>query len=110
MDLVGSGLPHLAGGLGIALAAHTLLALERRIFGISGMIHRTFRGSSRDACGLVGMITGGVAVGFIAGSPLFIPASVARIAVSGLLVGLGTRVSAISRMNTGCGLIMSIAR
>lgn len=90
--------PSLLGGVGLALSAHTLLALNSFVFGISGFLHRSVRGSREGAVGVLALVAGGFIVGKLEGAdvPLLIGTSIGRLAVSGLLVGLGTKVSQLT--------------
>lgn len=84
------------GGVGIALASYNLLLLNGSVFGISGFIHRCYRGTVEPAFSVGGLILGGVAIGALRSTvPPSIPPNVASlpfIVTSGFLVGLGTKV------------------
>jgi len=86
----------LAGGVGIALASHNLLLLNGSVFGISGFVHRCYRGIGEPFFSVGGLILGGVAVGALRSTvpPSFLPNvnDLPIIAASGFLVGLGTKV------------------
>ena len=87
-------LQSLVGGFGLSLAVHGLLVLNGVPFGVSGFIHRAFRGDVEAACAVAGLFLGGVAVGKLDGvHPQLAPISTASTLLAGLLVGLGTRVS-----------------
>ncbi|KAL1682451.1 hypothetical protein EV122DRAFT_203379, partial [Schizophyllum commune] len=82
------------GGVGLVLPAHALLLLNGKVFGISGFMHRCLRGDKEAAAGVAGLIAGGAVVGLIdrAGpSPITLPLSL--VALSGGLVGLGTKLA-----------------
>ncbi|KAL1718237.1 hypothetical protein EV715DRAFT_201456, partial [Schizophyllum commune] len=82
------------GGIGLVLPAHALLVLNGKVFGISGFMHRCLRGDKEAAAGVAGLIAGGAVVGLIdrAGpSPITLPLSL--VALSGGLVGLGTKLA-----------------
>jgi hypothetical protein len=86
------------GGLGLSLAVHGLLVLNGAPFGVSGFIHRTFRGDVEAACSVLGLILGGVVVGKLEGTrPPPLPISIGSTVLAGLLVGIGTKVSSSSR-------------
>lgn len=82
------------GGLCIPVPVHALALLNGNVFGISGFLHRAVMGNVEGAAGVVGLILGGILVAAIDGgkvpSSLSLPLS--QIALSGLLVGLGTKV------------------
>ena len=90
--------PSLLGGVGLASSAHTLLALNGSVFGISGFLHRAVRGAREGAVGVSALVLAGYIVGKISGSdvPVLAGTSIGRLAVSGLLVGLGTKVSSFA--------------
>ena len=89
------------GGVGIALASHNLLLLNGSAFGISGFIHNCYRGTVEPALSVGGLILGGVAVGALRSTvpPSILPDvdGLPIVAVSGFLVGLGTKVGRASR-------------
>lgn len=83
----------LIGGMGIPLAAHELLVLNGNIFGISGFLHSAVRGSVEGLAGAAGLVLGGMIVANLEGAgPATTPLSASQMALSGLLVGLGTKV------------------
>jgi uncharacterized protein len=88
--------PSFFGGLGLALSAHTLLALNGSVFGISGFLHQSLRGSKEAIVSVLGLIVGGALVGRLEaiGPPVGMSntGSFARIITSGFLVGIGTKV------------------
>ncbi|KZV72877.1 hypothetical protein PENSPDRAFT_603604 [Peniophora sp. CONT] len=87
--------PSLLGGVGLALSAHTLLALNGSVFGISGFLHRAVRGAREGAVGVLALVVGGFIVGKLEGADVSLLAgtSVGRLVASGLLVGLGTKLA-----------------
>ena len=89
------------GGVGIALASYNLLLLNGSVFGISGFIHRCYRGAVEPVFSVGGFILGGVAIGALRSTapPPILPNvdSLPIIAASGFLVGLGTKVGLASR-------------
>jgi hypothetical protein len=85
--------PSLLGGVGLALSAHSLLALNGRVFGISGFMHRAVKGVEEDILGIAGLVLGGLIVGQLEGVPPPINRQgLGRLVLSGLLVGIGTKV------------------
>ena len=83
----------LIGGMGIPLAAHELLLLNGNVFGISGFIHRAVRGSLEGLAGAAGLIFAGALVGYLGeDGPEDLSLSLPQVALSGLFVGLGTKV------------------
>ncbi|KAH7103035.1 hypothetical protein BKA62DRAFT_698403 [Auriculariales sp. MPI-PUGE-AT-0066] len=98
LSVVGShllhGLPSLAGGIGLALTAHTLLTLQNRVLGISGMVNRTSHGSLADAVILAGVFAGGLFTAVLSSSGATVPyPNVSRVALAGFLVGLGSKLA-----------------
>lgn len=89
----------LGGGALIGLAAVMLMALTGRIAGISGIAAGLIEPASHDFGWRLAFILGLIAapvIGFFAGHPLpspELPESVIVIALSGLLVGFGTRLA-----------------
>ncbi|KAF5330854.1 hypothetical protein D9619_005615 [Psilocybe cf. subviscida] len=84
----------LIGGMGIPLAAHELLVLNGNIFGISGFLHSAVRGSVEGLAGAAGLVLGGMIVANLEGAgPATTPLSASQMALSGLLVGLGTKLA-----------------
>ena len=88
-----------AGGLLIGLASSSLLLLNGRIAGISGIVDELLFADDRSENGwrvlfLVGLVLGGVALRVAA--PDTLPtapiAPLAQVAVAGLLVGFGARL------------------
>lgn len=81
------------GGLGLSLPVHALLLLNGNVFGISGFLHRAVRGSKEAMASALGLLLGGVFVGLTErAGPQPFPLSFPRLIISGLLVGVGTKV------------------
>ncbi|KAF9246301.1 hypothetical protein BU15DRAFT_58384 [Melanogaster broomeanus] len=84
----------LLGGIGIALAAHSLLVFNGAVFGVSGFVHRSVRGDKEAGTALLGMVLGGVATGFLGDKDtMSTAASFPWVIVGGLLVGIGTKLA-----------------
>lgn len=82
------------GGIGLALPVHTLLMLNGSVFGIAGFLHRAVKGGMEDAASVLGLLLGGIVVGAIEGpGPQMSEASSSTMIASGVLVGLGTKLS-----------------
>ena len=82
------------GGIGLSLPVHVLLLLNGSVLGIAGFIHRGVLGHAEAASSLVGLILGGAAVGRIEGvGPDPAKLGLGTTILSGLLVGVGTKVS-----------------
>ncbi|KAJ8598027.1 hypothetical protein M405DRAFT_802900 [Rhizopogon salebrosus TDB-379] len=86
----------LLGGIGIALSIHALLVLNGTVLGVSGFIHRSFRGDKAAIFSVAGLALGGITVGIAsnvnppepgAASPFI------QTLLSGLLVGIGTKLA-----------------
>ena len=98
----------LAGGVLIGLASVWLLAANGRIAGVSGILHGLFAQPPGDRAWRAAFVTGLVAAGFA--WQLFFPASETSmhwgwLALAGLLIGFGTRVSGGCTSGHGvCGL------
>lgn len=103
-------LPALAGGLLIGLSAATLLLVNGRIAGISGLVAGLAQPGERrlsDLAFLLGLVLGPPLFAAMAGHwPLMrIEASWPVLAVAGLLVGFGTRLGSGCTSGHGvCGL------
>ncbi|MFH6924282.1 YeeE/YedE family protein [Vibrio vulnificus] len=88
----------LAGGILLGISALTMLLVNGKVAGISGILTGLLTPKSRDFAWrlmfVVGMVSGGVlAVTFGAASAsVALPTSGVLIAVAGLLVGIGTRL------------------
>jgi hypothetical protein len=81
------------GGIGLALPAQALLSFNRRTFGISGFIHGAVRGDLEDVLSVLGLVSGGFIVAAIEGTkPTIIESATLPLVLSGLLVGVGTKV------------------
>ncbi|KAG1756609.1 uncharacterized protein EDB91DRAFT_1093581 [Suillus paluster] len=86
----------LLGGIGIALSVHSLLVLNGSVLGVSGFVHRSFRGDKSAMASVMGLALGGIAVGIIGDVDTPEPqarSSLLRMAFSGLLVGMGTKLA-----------------
>lgn len=99
----------LAGGLLLGSAAIWLLLSLGRIAGISGVIWGALTGPDRQWrwVFLIGLLIGGALTHFAAGMPLPAPSNAPLwlIALSGLLVGVGTRMGSGCTSGHGvCGL------
>ncbi|EHV5550271.1 YeeE/YedE family protein [Vibrio vulnificus] len=88
----------LAGGILLGISALTMLLVNGKVAGISGILTGLLTPKSRDFAWrlmfVIGMVSGGVlAVTFGAASALVaLPTSGVLIATAGLLVGIGTRL------------------
>jgi hypothetical protein len=81
------------GGLGLALPVQALLSFNSKTFGISGFIYGAARGNLEDILSVLGMVSGGFAVGLIEGiKPTIRESSPLSLILSGLLVGVGAKV------------------
>ncbi|KAG6837281.1 hypothetical protein H0H93_011883 [Arthromyces matolae] len=82
------------GGVGLALPVHALLLLNGNVFGISGFVHRAALGIKEPAFAVMGLVLGGAYIGLLEGhGPSPFHFSIGRVALSGLLVGLGSKLS-----------------
>ncbi|EJD54017.1 hypothetical protein AURDEDRAFT_133643 [Auricularia subglabra TFB-10046 SS5] len=87
-------LPSFLGGAGLALSAHSLLALNGSVFGISGFVHRGARGAKEGIAGVLALVVGGMLIGKLKGTgPVLLESSFVSFLVSGLLVGVGTKMA-----------------
>ncbi|EIO4104346.1 YeeE/YedE family protein [Vibrio vulnificus] len=88
----------LAGGILLGISALTMLLVNGKVAGISGILTGLLTPKSRDFAWrlmfVIGMVSGGVlAVTFGAASAsVAVPTSGVLIAAAGLLVGIGTRL------------------
>ncbi|EJB5268849.1 YeeE/YedE family protein [Vibrio vulnificus] len=88
----------LAGGILLGISALTMLLVNGKVAGISGILTGLLTPKSRDFAWrlmfVIGMVSGGVlAVTFGAASAsVALPTSGVLIAMAGLLVGIGTRL------------------
>ena len=83
------------GGIGIALSVHSLLVLNGSVLGVSGFVHRSFRGDKAAMFSIAGLTLGGIAIGMVSNVNTPEPrvtSSLLRTLLSGLLVGIGTKV------------------
>ncbi|QNE03341.1 YeeE/YedE family protein [Vibrio vulnificus] len=89
----------LAGGILLGISALTMLLVNGKVAGISGILTGLLTPKSRDFAWrlmfVIGMVSGGVlAVTFGAASAsVALPTSGVLIAAAGLLVGIGTRLA-----------------
>jgi len=82
------------GGVGLVIPVHFLLTLNGSVFGISGFLHNAVRGRREALTSVAGFLLGGAIIGVVEGiGPETISAELPRIALSGLLVGVGTRLA-----------------
>lgn len=90
--------PSLVGGMLIGLSSATLLVLNGRVAGISGIVGAMLRRWTRDtiwrAFFLIGLMLGPLLFAVLTGHrpPVRIDASVSVLVLAGLLVGFGTRL------------------
>jgi uncharacterized protein len=96
------------GGVSLAIPVFALLTNSGNVFGISGFLHRLLSTSPKTygwwegAAGVLGLVGGGAFIGFLRNSvlgesavmgPLLLPGgTLKRAVISGLLVGLGSKV------------------
>lgn len=74
-----------------------LLTLNGKVFGISGFVHNAARGRKDALISVAGFLLGGAIIGAVEGvGPPKMPVRLVRIALSGLLVGVGTKVRGFS--------------
>jgi len=82
------------GGIGLSLPVHALLLLNGNVFGISGFLHRAIRGGKEAAAAVSGLVLGGAYIGLLErDGPQLLKLGIGRIALAGLLVGLGSKLS-----------------
>ncbi|OAX37228.1 DUF395-domain-containing protein [Rhizopogon vinicolor AM-OR11-026] len=84
------------GGIGIALSVHSLLVLNGSVLGVSGFVHRSFRGDKAAMFSIAGLTLGGIAIGMVSNVNTPEPrvtSSLLRTLLSGLLVGIGTKLA-----------------
>ena len=82
------------GGLALVIPVQILLSFNGQPFGISGFLRNATRGKSDALASVAGLLIGGLVVGRIERvPPEIIAVQLPRIAMSGLLVGVGTTVS-----------------
>ncbi|KAH9993759.1 hypothetical protein BJV77DRAFT_944110 [Russula vinacea] len=82
------------GGVGLAFPVQALLSLNSKTFGISGFINGAARGDLEDALSVLGLVSGGFAVGVIEGiKPTIRDSTPLPLILSGLLVGIGAKMS-----------------
>ena len=80
-------------GVGLSLSVHSLLVLNGSVLGVSGLLHKSARGDTEAALGVLGLVLSGVVAGRLesAGPSVFSMGFPATI-LAGFLVGAGTRV------------------
>jgi uncharacterized protein len=89
------------GGVGLAFPVQALLSLNSKTFGISGFINGAARGDLEDALSVLGLISGGFAVGVIEGiKPTIRDSTPLPLILSGLLVGIGAKVRSNLRLTS----------
>lgn len=82
------------GGMGLAIPVHFQLVLNGSVIGISGFIHNAVRGRKEAMASIAGLLMGGAMVAAVEGiGPDLGSADLRYIAFSGLLVGVGTKLS-----------------
>ena len=104
-------LPSLSGGMLLGLSAVLLLVVNGRIAGISGIVGRLLGGEqiAPNIAFVVGLLAGPIVYATAFGRPpvVTIIASLPLVLISGLLVGVGTRLG--SGCTSGHG-ILGVAR
>lgn len=86
-------LQSLIGGVCLAFPVQALLSFNNNNFGISGFIHGAARGRLEDTMSVLGLVLGGVAVAVIErDKPTVGDSAPLSLMLSGLLVGVGTKV------------------
>ncbi|KDQ61028.1 hypothetical protein JAAARDRAFT_45703 [Jaapia argillacea MUCL 33604] len=81
------------GGIGLSLPVFALVKLNGSVFGISGFLHRAVRGGREALMAVAGLVLGGIVIGLVEGEgPQTLSTSLAKLAFSGFLVGMGTRL------------------
>lgn len=95
----------LLGGASISISVSLLLLANGSTFGISGFLHRSLRkhASLEDRLAVLGLLIGGICIGFVeeyynnvsdpSAAMLLAGGSWGRAAITGFLVGTGSRVS-----------------
>ncbi|KAF7968090.1 hypothetical protein HWV62_32041 [Athelia sp. TMB] len=93
------------GGVALALPVHSLLLLNGSVLGISGFLHRAVRGDPEAFFSVAAFLAAGVVIGLVEGPVAPAAQSLQRIALSGLLVGVGTKLgSGCTSGHMICGL------
>jgi hypothetical protein len=84
------------GGLALAVPVYSLLLLNGNVFGISGFLHQVVRGGREAITAVASLVCGGVLVGVIEGRGINLSeyVSLPQLLLSGLFVGLGSKVTA----------------
>lgn len=99
------------GGLGLAVPVYSLLFLNGNVFGISGFLNQAVRGGKEAIAAVAGLVSGGMLVGVIEGGGInaFTAVSLPQVLLSGLFVGLGSKVIALRLdLLSICGSIADI--
>jgi hypothetical protein len=82
------------GGVGLAIPIQFQLVLNGSVFGISGFLRDAVRGKMEALASVSGFLLGGIVIGAMEGiGPDIGSIGLRYIAVSGLLVGIGTKAS-----------------
>ncbi|KAJ6597013.1 hypothetical protein DFH09DRAFT_1023542 [Mycena vulgaris] len=83
------------GGAGLSLSSHALLLLNGNVFGVSGFVHRAVRGGREAMASALGLVLGGIFAGLTegAGPRSSVPLAFPHLILSGLLVGVGTKMA-----------------
>lgn len=87
------------GGVGLTVTAHMFLRLNGTVFGISGFLHQTVRGSRDGAVALLGLLVGGMMAAAV--NRDIAPSStnpamylgLPQYLLSGILIGLGSKLA-----------------
>lgn len=87
----------LLGGMMLGLSATILLLFNGKVAGISGIVSKIYKGRSGDTSWrvlfVIGMVVGGVATAKWFGlGPVSMVVSTPLVLISGLLVGIGTKL------------------
>lgn len=94
-----------AGGLLIGLASTLLLVCNGRLAGVSGALHELFTARGDDLRWRAWFLAGLVLSGVLWSGTASTGAPIVRLAIGGLLVGIGTRMSSGCTSGHGvCGL------
>ena len=97
--------PALIGGVLIGLASVWLLAANRRIAGVSGILHGLFAQPPGDRVWRAAFVVGLIVAGFVFPTETSREVSLVGLAAAGALVGFGTRVGGGCTSGHGvCGL------
>lgn len=81
------------GGIALTVPIQFLLTLNGDVFGISGFLHNAVRRDKEGLTSVAGLLLGGAIIGAVEGvGPQKMSVGLPWIALSGLLVGVGTKV------------------